>query len=73
MKNSNALKNLKIAILDFILWCGCMSLISTVWVLIEVKFYGAPVPSREDTLMGMIFSALLWMEVRRWMMEKAEK
>lgn len=63
------MKNIKMAIIDFLLWCGCISLINAIWVSIEVAIYGVPVPSQEDTLIGMLFSTFLWFEVRRWLKE----
>lgn len=58
--------------IDFLLWCGCVTLISTVWEVIEICYHGTAVASQEDTFIAFWFSALLWWVVRRWNKEVAE-
>lgn len=60
------MRHIKIAIFDFLLWCGCISVIQAVWETIEISLYGMTIPSVEDTFIGILFSFLLWMVVRGW-------
>lgn len=65
-------KKAKVAVVDFLLLCGCMAVINAVWETIEIACYGMAVPSLEDTVIGGLFSLFLWGIVRRWNKEVAE-
>lgn len=59
-------------IVDFLLWCGCLTIINAVWETIEIACYGMAVPSMEDTVIGVLFSIFFWRVVSQWNEEVAE-
>ena len=67
------MKYIKIAIIDFLLWCGCVRIIQAVWQSVEFYLYGMTMPSLEDTFMGFLFSFFLWMVVRGWLKKEEEE
>lgn len=48
---------------------GCIAAVQALWVALELHFYGTTVQSPEDTIIGILFSWLLWHDVCRWMEE----
>lgn len=63
------MKGIKRIIFDFILWCGCLSLVRAFWASMEVGLYGVATSSQEDTIIGILFSSLLWWVICRWQEE----
>lgn len=72
MKCQMLTRTMKEIVVDLLLWGGCVAMISSVWTAIEIYYQGAAVTSPEDSAMAFLFSALLWLVVRRWNKEVAE-
>ena len=64
------MKKIKIFIVDAIIWFGIFTLLSSLWMLLEIVFDGGVQESISDSLISIIFVTIIWWQIRNWIVIK---
>ena len=64
------MKKKKIFILDAIIWFGIFTLLSSLWMLLEIVFDGGVQESISDSLISIIFVTIFWWQIKNWIVIK---
>ena len=64
------MKKIKIFIVDAIIWFGIFTLLSSLWMLIEIVFDGGVQESISDSLISIIFVTIFWWQIKNWIVIK---
>ena len=64
------MKKIKIFIVDAIIWFGIFTLLSSLWMLLEIVFDGGVQESISDSLISIIFVTIFWWQIKNWIVIK---
>ena len=64
------MKKIKIFIVDAIIWFGIFTLLSSLWMLLEIVFDGGVQESISDSLISIIFVTMVWWQIKNWIIIK---
>ena len=64
------MKKIKIFIVDAIIWFGIFTLLSSLWILLEIVFDGGVQESISDSLISIIFVTMVWWQIKNWIIIK---
>ena len=60
------MKKIKIFIVDAIIWFGIFTLLSSLWMLLEIVSDGGVQESISDSLISIIFVTIFWWQIKNW-------
>ena len=63
-------KKLFIFVVDVIIWFGIFTLLSSLWMLLEIVFDGGVQESISDSLISIIFVTIFWWQIKNWIVIK---
>ena len=61
---------MKKIIVDIIIWFGIFTLLSSLWMVLEIVFDGGVQESISDSLISIIFVTMVWWQIRNWIFKK---
>ena len=64
------MKKIKIFIVDAIIWFGIFTLLSSLWMVLEIVFDGGVQESISDSLISIIIVTMFWWKIRNWIVIK---
>ena len=64
------MKKIKIFIVDAIIWFGIFTLLSSLWMELEIVFDGGVQESISDSLISIIFVTIFWWQIKNWIVIK---
>ena len=64
------MKNIKIFIVDAIIWFGIFTLLSSLWMVLEIVFESGVQKSISDSLISIIFVTTFWWKIKNWIVIK---
>ena len=64
------MKKKKIFILDILIWFGIFTLLSSLWMVLEIVFDGGVQESISDSLISIIFVTIIWWQIKNWIVIK---
>ena len=64
------MKKIKIFIVDAIIWFGIFTLLSSLWMELEIVFDGGVQESISDSLISIIFVTIIWWQIKNWIVIK---
>ena len=64
------MKKIKIFIVDAIIWFGIFTLLSSLWMVLEIVFDGGVQESISDSLISIIFVTIFWWQIKNWIVIK---
>ena len=64
------MKKIKIFIVDAIIWFGIFTLLSSLWMLLEIVFDSGVQESISDSLISIIFVTMVWWQIKNWIIIK---
>ena len=64
------MKKIKIFIVDAIIWFGIFTLLSSLWMVLEIVFDGGVQESISDSLISIIFVTMVWWQIKNWIIIK---
>lgn len=60
---------MKKIIVDTIIWFGIFTLLSSLWMVLEIVFDGGVQESISDSLISIIFVTMVWWQIRNWILK----
>ena len=60
---------MKKIIVDTIIWFGIFTLLSSLWILLEIVFDGGVQESISDSLISIIFVTMVWWQIKNWILK----
>ena len=60
---------MKKIIVDTIIWFGIFTLLSSLWMLLEIVFDGGVQESISDSLISIIFVTMVWWQIKNWILK----
>ena len=60
---------MKKIIVDTIIWFGIFTLLSSLWMVLEIVFDGGVQESISDSLISIIFVTIFWWQIRNWILK----
>ena len=64
------MEKIKIFIVDAIIWFGIFTLLSSLWMLLEIVFDGGVQESISDSLISISFVTAVWWQIKNWIVIK---
>ena len=61
---------MKKIIVDTIIWFGIFTLLSSLWMVLEIVFDGGVQESISDSLISIIFVTAVWWQIKKWIVIK---
>ena len=61
------MEKIKIFIVDILIWSGIFTLLSGLWMALEIAFDGGVEESISDSLISIIFVTMVWWQIKKWM------
>ena len=61
---------MKKIIVDTIIWFGIFTLLSSLWMVLEIVFDGGVQESISDSLISIIFVTIFWWQIKNWIVIK---
>ena len=61
---------MKKIIVDTIIWFGIFTLLSSLWIVLEIVFDGGVHKSISDSLISIIFVTMVWWQIKNWIVIK---
>ena len=61
---------MKKIIVDTIIWFGIFTLLSSLWMVLEIVFDGGVQESISDSLISIIFVTAVWWKIKNWIVIK---
>ena len=60
---------MKKIIVDTIIWFGIFTLLSSLWMVLEIVFDGGVQESISDSLISIIFVTMVWWQIKNWILK----
>ena len=60
---------MKKIIVDTIIWFGIFTLLSSLWMVLEIVFHGGVQESISDSLISIIFVTMVWWQIKNWILK----
>ena len=60
---------MKKIIVDTIIWFGIFTLLSSLWMVLEIVFDGGVKESISDSLISIIFVTMVWWQIKNWILK----
>ena len=64
------MEKIKTFIVDMSIWSGIFTLLSSLWMVLEIVFDGGVQESISDSLISIIFVTIIWWQIRNWIVIK---
>ena len=61
---------MKKIIVDTIIWFGIFTILSSLWMVLEIVFDGGVQESISDSLISIIFVTMVWWQIKNWIIIK---
>ena len=64
------MEKIKTFIVDMLMWFGIFTLLSSLWMVLEIAFDGGVQESISDSLISIIIVTMFWWKIRNWIVIK---
>ena len=64
------MEKIKTFIVDVLMWFGIFTLLSSLWMLLEIVFDSGVQESISDSLISIIIVTMFWWQIRNWIVIK---
>ena len=64
------MEKIKIFIVDILIWFGIFTLLSSLWMVLEIVFDSGVQESISDSLISIIFVTAVWWQIKKWIVIK---
>ena len=67
------MEKIKTFIVDMLMWFGIFTLLSSLWMALEIAFDGGVQESISDSLISIIFVTAVWWQIKKWIVIKVKE
>ena len=67
------MEKIKTFIVDMLMWFGIFTLLSSLWMVLEIVLDGGVQESISDSLISIIIVTMFWWKIRNWIVIKDDE
>ena len=67
------MEKIKTFIVDMLMWFGIFTLLSSLWMVLEIVLDGGVQESISDSLISIIIVTMFWWQIRNWIVIKDDE